>query len=94
MKSQTEQQMFLEASYYMASSDKGVCFYLITLPDVPVYEPSLKRDPVPTVQETGWALGQVWSGAENTVKNISLTAILPVTNFTQTGAHSGFWSSA
>ena len=38
-----EQQKFLEASYYMAPSDKGVCFYLIMPPDVTVYKPRLKE---------------------------------------------------
>ena len=28
---------------------------------------SLETDPVPIVQEAGWALGPVWTGAENLV---------------------------
>jgi len=28
-----------------------------------------RKDPVSIVQETGWALGQVWTGAENLASN-------------------------
>ena len=33
----------------------------------PLFTP--EKDPVPIVQETGWAPGQVWTGAENLAPN-------------------------
>jgi hypothetical protein len=63
----------VKVSHYMPSRHTGIALtifdpnarrgWVVRATPQPLY--SLERDPVPTVQEAGWASGPVWISSEN-----------------------------
>jgi len=49
----------------------------------PLYSPPTRKDPVPILQEAGWAPGPVWTGAENLVHTGIRSSVRPARSESQ-----------